>query len=325
MDMLIQTTQHLSQFSQVSRVSKMAQHKRQKIFFDKIPGLGKLLVSFRKQRRYRPSVLNRRLNDQETLLEYVTVGLNATQDNLAQKEISLHRLEKKSSAQEKGQLVQGDEIKAIRERVEFVRLELMYELQHQLGLSANSLGSEDKDQGPVVAKICNQKAVDEARIKGMKLNIGCGHKPIEGMINIDMRVLPNVDIQASVDNIPLKTGSVQQIHSAHLIEHFTEQAMKRTILPHWFDLLAPGGKLSAIVPDAEAMMKAWYEGELDFDTLRLITFGQQEYDGDFHWTMYSVESLTALLEGVGFRNVQCKARGRANGLCLEFELTADRP
>jgi hypothetical protein len=212
-------------------------------------------------------------------------------------------------------------VSRIEQRLEFVRIEMMYELQHRLADSASPGAHKVEREGRVI----NHDVLAAAGGKGYRINVGCGHKPLEGWINVDLRPLPGVDITATADNIPLPQGSCAAVTSAHLLEHFTEEDLQRRILPHWFALLQPGGTVRAIVPDAGSMMRLWAEGGMDFDTLRLITYGQQEYDGDFHFTMFTPASLGALLEKAGFVAVETVAEGRRNGLCLEFEVTARKP
>lgn len=209
----------------------------------------------------------------------------------------------------------------IEQRLEFVRIELMYELQHRLAAAAGPGAHKIERDG----RVLNQAALDAAASSGFRLNIGCGHKPLEGWVNVDLRPLPGVDIAATADSIPLAAGSCAALTSAHLLEHFTQEDLMRRILPHWLTLLRSGGTLTAIVPDAGSMMRSWSRGDLDFDTLRLITYGQQEYDGDFHFTMFTPQSLGQMLQQAGFVEISTVAEGRPNGLCLEFEIAARKP
>jgi hypothetical protein len=89
--------------------------------------------------------------------------------------------------------------------------------------------------------------------------------------------------------------------------------------------LRPGGTLRAVVPDATSMMEAWSAGAISFDDLREVTFGGQDYEGDFHLTMFSVDSLTGLLQRAGLGEVEVVATGRVNGMCLEMEVVARKP
>jgi len=86
-----------------------------------------------------------------------------------------------------------------------------------------------------------------------------------------------------------------------------------------------GGRFIAVVPDSEAMLEGYAHGEISFAELREVTFGGQEYDGDFHFNMYSKESLVALLTDAGFNNAAITASARRNGLCYEMQVEARQP
>jgi hypothetical protein len=94
------------------------------------------------------------------------------------------------------------------------------------------------------------------------------------------------------------------------------------LLPYWTSLLRTGGAFRAIVPDGANMARAYASKEYTFENLRQITFGGQDYDGDFHYNMFSVDSLSQLLREAGFSKVDVIAENRENGGCKEFELVA---
>lgn len=168
--------------------------------------------------------------------------------------------------------------------------------------------------------------IDPARVEarraadGLRLNVGCGHKPDPDRINIDMRELPGVDIVTDVERLPFQAGEVREIYSAHLLEHFPLEQLRRQILPCWCALLARGGELRAVVPDTQAMLGAYAAGEISFSDLHLVMFGGQEYEGDFHHAMFTPESLVELFHDQGLTDVRIEARQRENGLCYECQV-----
>lgn len=72
-------------------------------------------------------------------------------------------------------------------------------------------------------------------------------------------------------------------------------------------------------------MNAYFIGEYPFERLREVTFGGQDYNGDFHFNMLNTKSLTSLLLEAGFTDVKVIAENRENGGCKEFEILARRP
>jgi hypothetical protein len=215
----------------------------------------------------------------------------------------------------------GTQLEATRTRQEFVRRELMFEFRYGSGRTSNLTHTQPAAQATV--EIVDPKKFDAARREGrLKLNLGCGHVPIDGYLNVDLRKLPGVDIVSGVEQLPVQPGEVAEIMSAHLLEHFPQEQLVRELLPYWKSLLRPGGTFRAVVPDAEAMIAQFSANQMQYDTLREVTFGAQDYDGDFHYNMFTPQSLAKLLEAADFHDVQVLARGRPNGDCLEFEIRA---
>lgn len=209
------------------------------------------------------------------------------------------------------------EIWSLRERVEFTRKELMFEMRY----GARGPGGRDTPE-VVEPRIV---APDGIPKDDVRLNLGCGHLPLAGFVNVDVRELEDVDVVADVHKLPFPVDSLARIHSAHLLEHFSVEELQRALLPYWVSLLRPGGLFTAIVPDAETMIAEFSAGRLSFEDLRLVTFGQQEYDGDFHFNMFSRDSIRELLEGAGLSDVRVVESGRRNGVCYEMELEGRRP
>lgn len=203
------------------------------------------------------------------------------------------------------------------QRLEFVRQEMLFEFRY--GLQAPA-----KEKTP--ARILRpEKLATQKRIGKVRLNVGCGHKPDTERINVDMRELPHVDIVATVEGLPFATGEVHEIYSAHLLEHFPHEYLSRQLLPLWCGLLASGGELRAVVPDGAAMLEAYARQEISFPDLRLIMYGGQEYEGDFHHTMFTPESLAELFASQGLENIRIEAMKRRNGLCYECEVAGFKP
>lgn len=261
--------------------------------------------------RYLPEVLNS-ISSQNAALREARRTENDLRDHLTAQRDALAHAQKRID--ELGEALQEQQ-----SRTEFVRREILFETRY---------GAGTRQGHPFVAEsqpkiLATEKLAQSGNI--IRLNLGCGHLPIEGYLNVDGRELPGVDIVAEVGDLPFDSGTVSQIHSAHLLEHFPVEELSRRLLPYWFDLLLPGGRFTAVVPDAETMLQEHAEGRLTFDELRLVTFGEQEYAGDFHFNMFSHSSLCDLLSAVGFVDVEMVEIGRRNGVCYEMEIAAHRP
>ncbi|HQH25983.1 MAG TPA: hypothetical protein PLP17_01190 [Oligoflexia bacterium] len=199
-------------------------------------------------------------------------------------------------------------------RLEFIRDELLYEFRYGRSPSAD------------MSEIVESRIVDQAKYErfkeGIKINLGCGHVPLVDYLNVDRRDLPGVDIIAAVDHLPFSEKSLREIFSAHLIEHFPQEELRRKLLPYWQSLLEDRGVFRAITPDWGAMVRKFAAGEYEFEKMRKVTFGAQDYEGDFHFNMFTKESLARLLEEAGFRDIVFPVEGRINGDCFEMEVCA---
>lgn len=207
------------------------------------------------------------------------------------------------------------EIGKLWRRVEFVRTEIMYEMRYAILGTASNLRDAKR------ARIVNQTALVPANQEELKINIGCGHVPLNGYVNVDARELPGVDVVADAGDLPFEQCSLAEVFSAHVLEHFPEQRLRR-LLPYWKGLLKPGSTFRAIVPDGEAMLAGIAAGTYGFGDFRMVLFGEQEYEGDFHFNLFIPDSLAAMLQEAGFKDVAVPVRGRKNGNCFEFEIVA---
>ncbi len=59
--------------------------------------------------------------------------------------------------------------------------------------------------------------------KKIKIDIGCGGNKRKGFIGVDLDEKTNPDIVASALNLPFDNNSVDEVFSAHLVEHFDPQ------------------------------------------------------------------------------------------------------
>jgi predicted SAM-dependent methyltransferase len=213
-----------------------------------------------------------------------------------------------------------EDIRYLIGRVEFVRREVMFEMRHGAHTTSGSA-----EQLRAQTSIVSPKRLLAARQRGIRLNLGCGHISLPDYLNVDRRALLGVDIVAEVDDLPFEPGEVEEIYSSHLIEHFTQEHLRRELLPYWLGLLKAGGHFRAVVPDAQAMTKAFLNGECRFEQYRQVTFGGQDYDGDFHYNMFNTDSFTKLLGEAGYVDIRVVAENRPNGDCREFEIAARCP
>jgi LPS sulfotransferase NodH/predicted SAM-dependent methyltransferase/carbonic anhydrase/acetyltransferase-like protein (isoleucine patch superfamily) len=165
-------------------------------------------------------------------------------------------------------------------------------------------------------------ALLESMNGAVKINVGCGEKPLPDYINIDVRDIPGVDVVADARRLPFDDGSLAEIASFHLVEHFRKHHLKTVVLPYWHRLLARDGCLRIVCPNWEAMLERLNDGRMSLAEFSLVTFGAQDYEGDDHFAMYTPDTLTEVLQQVGFNRVEVIERERMNGMCPEMEIIA---
>ena len=206
-------------------------------------------------------------------------------------------------------------------RFEMIRREVLFELRYSTGGGSSVAGAT----APLEPKVVDAEKFDAAVAAGVRLNLGAGHVPLDGYVNVDMRELPGVDVVAGLDDLPVEAASVAEIFSSHVLEHFPAEQLDRQLLPYWTGLLAPGGVFRAVVPDGAAMLAGHAAGTVSFADLREVLYGGQEYEGDFHFDLFTPDTLKSSLEQAGLVDVEIEAEGRPNGICLEFQVSARKP
>lgn len=176
----------------------------------------------------------------------------------------------------------------------------------------------------------------------IKLNIGCGGRPLKDYINIDMDTMdeirlryPNVTYeddlvvhQYDIFNLPFVDGSVDEIRAEGLIEHlpFIEE-------PKFFlevrRVLKKGGILYLSTVDFEQLAKEWLAAEdnwLDFyrDDLASIKechwFGTYSYQSNNRWG-YMAASFFGSQNGEGQFHKNCYSEKKLEAICKKIGLT----
>jgi len=159
-----------------------------------------------------------------------------------------------------------------------------------------------------------------------KLELGGGSSPKRkelGFLNCDIRDLPEVDLQMDLKYpFPLIIGSssVEEIFSAHCLEHFTE-GEARGLLWDCHRVLIPGGRIELIVPNIRKLAERYLHGEYDCETFSRMVYGGQDYPENFHKIGFDFSFLAHLLDEAGFvgiKQVQCEDGN-------EFGLEARKP
>lgn len=138
-----------------------------------------------------------------------------------------------------------------------------------------------------------------------RLHLGCGSVRLAGFCNVDALPSPAVDVIDDIRTLRrFPDGSVQEIYTCHVLEHFSHDEVE-PLLRRWRDLLQSGGKLRISVPDMDRIVQVYAK---NFDHFQKpghtpwigLIYGGQTTPYDFHKTGFNACWLRYLLERNGF-------------------------
>jgi len=108
-----------------------------------------------------------------------------------------------------------------------------------------------------IIPFCWHRFFRRNRYNDALVNIGCGPKYIEGMVNVDGNIFRKKDLWLDVTlGMPFASDSVRGIYASHVIEHFRIDAVRK-LLAEFHRVLKPGGTLRIIVPSLEYAIGAF--------------------------------------------------------------------
>jgi predicted SAM-dependent methyltransferase len=178
----------------------------------------------------------------------------------------------------------------------------------------------------------------------LRLHLGCGTTLLPGWVNIDrVARAPGVITDIDPTTLPYPDGSVAEVLSEHVFEHFSF-AEEGLVWLEMARVLRPGGKLTVEVPDFEWVCARFLEAEDDWrdfyivgaadhyggcgraldqrwGILQTMFFGNQNGAGQFHRTAYTEGKLRALARHLGFAAIAVERRFNKGGQALRAVLT----
>ena len=150
----------------------------------------------------------------------------------------------------------------------------------------------------------------------VRLNLGCGDKILPGYVNVDVveaRAGARPDVVCDLHDLaPFDDASADEILSVHVVEHFWRWEVAG-VLREWLRVLKPGGRMVIECPNIRSACETFLQDPQRF--ARADQEGQRTmwvFYGDPKWKDplmihrwgYTPESLRALLEEVGLRDVR---------------------
>lgn len=151
----------------------------------------------------------------------------------------------------------------------------------------------------------------------MRINLGCGKHTWRGYYCIDAEQHPKatrpLDLQHAFEfshdgtlknPLPLQSGCAQELCNYHFLEHFYHWQAP-ALMHEMHRLLAPGGQLIIELPNLLAAAKNLLDGTAD-NLSYWPLYGDPIHKNPYmcHRWGYTPQTLTALLIGTGFKNIQ---------------------
>ena len=142
-----------------------------------------------------------------------------------------------------------------------------------------------------------------------KLNLGCGSNKLDGFLNIDTELSckPDYCCDFTVDRLPNKPDTVDEIVMFHTIEHISKHKHKHIIDEIW-RVLKPGSPVIFSYPEFLKCVDNWKnneKGKKDFWEATL--YGRQLYPSDYHVCIMHTPDFIRFLEGEGFTGIRSLA------------------
>jgi len=164
-----------------------------------------------------------------------------------------------------------------------------------------------------------------------KLQIGGGWRRLDGWLNTDIELIPDVMRMDATEPFPFQDKTFQYIYTEHMIEHLPYQKGTR-MLRECYRVLRDGGMIRVITPDLAAIV-GLYRCELSFDQQEYLqwfchTFVQEAprdpvsaINAMFrqwgHQFIYDEKTLTDSMRVAGFRSVNRCALGESLHVSLK--------
>lgn len=139
----------------------------------------------------------------------------------------------------------------------------------------------------------------------LMLHIGCGEIASPEFVNIDARAYPHVHV-VTRDLFDLKAvpdAVASLVYMCHVLEH-VPRAMVNKVLLEMRRVLKPGGTLRISVPDFELILAMYVATQRDPDLITGPLMGGQDYEFNFHYSVFAENNLSAALARAGFVDVR---------------------
>ena len=146
----------------------------------------------------------------------------------------------------------------------------------------------------------------------------------DGFVNVGARPGAGIGLVVDIDDLPFVPASIGELDVGDLPQRVTRERLVGTLMPHWRDLLVPGGHLRVVVRDASAMLDRIGARQCTFAEFQAAVFGGSNDDACAD-RVYTPDNFRGLLVAAGFVTIEM-VRGDAPGEpCPTVTFIAQRP
>jgi SAM-dependent methyltransferase len=144
----------------------------------------------------------------------------------------------------------------------------------------------------------------------MKLHLGSGEKYLEGYVNIDYPeseqtvMHTKADVRADIRTLSYPDGSIDEVRSHHLFEHFS-RAHALALLARWRRWLKPGGTIVIETPDFLNCAAGYARAVTQKRRMELgrHMLGSQEAPWAIHYDFWDAPKFKYVLKQYGFEKI----------------------
>lgn len=139
--------------------------------------------------------------------------------------------------------------------------------------------------------------------QGIKIHIGSGEINLQGWINIDARKFAHTHI--NTDSLVLNEftdNAINYIYMCHILEHLSFEEVK-ILLEDLNKKLSKDGVLMISVPNFQSIAMIYQETDFNLEKIKFALMGGQDYEHNFHKSVYDFKNLKSLFEEAGFQSV----------------------
>lgn len=140
----------------------------------------------------------------------------------------------------------------------------------------------------------------------MKLHLACGQRNFgTDWIHIDGDYKREHIHSQNITHLPFVHESADLIYCSHAIAYFDRDEILR-VLKEWYRVLKTGGILRLATPDFKVLTQLYIDKTITLDQMIGPLYGRWPMGNQtiYHRTTYDFDSLKAVLETVGFKDVK---------------------